>query len=366
MSNYIEYKDRMAFHPGYYIQEELEALEMTQEEFAKRLDTTPKNLSILIRGEQSLSIDMAMKLARFFGTSINFWLNLQNAFNIKLAEFRSEEETERERILLKSFDYKYFENGNESVAHTGKKDEQILNLRKYLGVSTLSVFRKRDVTTFFRSAADEMTEDEIIKANVMVQIAVNKAMKIDAPRYNRKKLEELLPYILEETINEKAFYPFLREAFRHAGVVFIAVPNMPGSTIIGAVRRVNEKMLMMMNGKRMNADVFWFTIFHEIGHILNGDYGITVEHEAMENDPEYEADKFAEKMLIPENEYKDFVENNVFTMKTIKEFASSIKRNPSIVLGQLERDGIIKTDDSRFSALRRKYRIEDEDDSKQA
>lgn len=55
MSNYIEYKDRMAFHPGYYIQEELEALEMTQEEFAKRLDTTPKNLSILIRGEQSLS-----------------------------------------------------------------------------------------------------------------------------------------------------------------------------------------------------------------------------------------------------------------------------------------------------------------------
>ena len=211
-----------------------------------------------------------------------------------------------------------------------------------------------------------MTEDEIIKANVMVQIAVNKAMKIDAPRYNRKKLEELLPYILEETINEKAFYPFLREAFRHAGVVFIAVPNMPGSTIIGAVRRVNEKMLMMMNGKRMNADVFWFTIFHEIGHILNGDYGITVEHEAMENDPEYEADRFAEKMLIPENEYKDFVENNVFTMKTIKEFASSIKRNPSIVLGQLERDGIIKTDDSRFSALRRKYRIEDEDDSKQA
>ena len=366
MSNYIEYKDRMAFHPGYYIQEELEALEMTQEEFAKRLDTTPKNLSILIRGEQSLSIDMAMKLARFFGTSINFWLNLQNAFNIKLAEFRSEEETERERILLKSFDYKYFENGNESVAHTGKKDEQILNLRKYLGVSTLSVFRKRDVTTFFRSAADEMTEDEIIKANVMVQIAVNKAMKIDAPRYNRKKLEELLPYILEETINEKAFYPFLREAFRHAGVVFIAVPNMPGSTIIGAVRRVNEKMLMMMNGKRMNADVFWFTIFHEIGHILNGDYGITVEHEAMENDPEYEADRFAEKMLIPENEYKDFVENNVFTMKTIKEFASSIKRNPSIVLGQLERDGIIKTDDSRFSALRWKYRIEDEDDSKQA
>ena len=366
MSNFIEYKDRMAFHPGYYIQEELEALEMTQEEFSKRLDTTPKNLSILIRGEQSLSIDMAMKLARFFGTSINHWLNLQNAFNIKLAEFRSEEETERERILLKSFDYKYFENRNESFPHTCKEDDRILNLRKYLGVSTLSVFRKRDVTTFFRSAADEMTEDEIIKANVMVQIAVNKAMKIDAPRYNRKKLEELLPYILEETINEKAFYPFLREAFRHAGVVFIAVPNMPGSTIIGAVRRVNEKMLLMINSKRMNADVFWFTVFHEIEHILNGDYGIRVEHEEREDDPEREADRFAERTLIPENAYKSFVSNNIFTMKSIKEFALSVNRNPSIILGQLERDGIIKTDDKRFSSLRRKYKIEETDDSKQA
>ena len=45
MSNYIEYKDRMAFHPGYYIQEELEALEMTQEEFAKRLDTRAISLN---------------------------------------------------------------------------------------------------------------------------------------------------------------------------------------------------------------------------------------------------------------------------------------------------------------------------------
>ena len=141
---------------------------------------------------------------------------------------------------------------------------------------------------------------------------------------------------------------------------------MPGSTIIGAVRRVNEKMLLMINSKRMNADVFWFTIFHEIGHILNGDYGITVEHEEREDDPEREADRFAERTLIPENAYNLFVGNNIFTMKSIKEFALSVNRNPSIILGQLERDGIIKADDKHFSSLRRKYKIEETDDSKQA
>ncbi|WP_295293655.1 helix-turn-helix domain-containing protein [Veillonella sp.] len=60
MNNYIEYNNKMAFHPGYYIQELVEDSGLTQEDFAKRLDTTPKNLSLLIRGEQNLSIDIAV------------------------------------------------------------------------------------------------------------------------------------------------------------------------------------------------------------------------------------------------------------------------------------------------------------------
>lgn len=70
MSNYIEYNDKIAFHPGYYIKEIVDESGLTQKDFAKRLDTTPKNLSLLIRGEQSLSIDIAMKLSRMIGTSI--------------------------------------------------------------------------------------------------------------------------------------------------------------------------------------------------------------------------------------------------------------------------------------------------------
>ena len=47
MSNFIEYKNRMAFHPGYYIQEFVEESGLTQKDFANRLGTTPKNLSVL-------------------------------------------------------------------------------------------------------------------------------------------------------------------------------------------------------------------------------------------------------------------------------------------------------------------------------
>ena len=90
MSNYIEYNDRIAFHPGYYIKEIIDDSGITQEDFAKRLDTTPKNLSVLISGEQKLSIDIAMKLSRMLGTSIEYWLNLQKEYDTVVAEFKSE------------------------------------------------------------------------------------------------------------------------------------------------------------------------------------------------------------------------------------------------------------------------------------
>ena len=100
MSNYIEYDDKIAFHPGYYIKEIVEESGLTQEDFAKRLDTTPENLSLLIRGEQNLSIDIAMKLSRMTGTSVSYWLNLQNAYDALIAEFKSKEELAQERLIF--------------------------------------------------------------------------------------------------------------------------------------------------------------------------------------------------------------------------------------------------------------------------
>ena len=84
MSNYVEYKDRIAFHPGYYIEEIVEDSGLTQQDFAKRLDTTPKNLSKLINGQQRLSPDMASKLYRMLGTSLDYWVNIQNAYDAVL------------------------------------------------------------------------------------------------------------------------------------------------------------------------------------------------------------------------------------------------------------------------------------------
>lgn len=355
MSNYIEYNDKIAFHPGYYIKEIVDESGLTQEDFAKRLDTTPKNLSLLIRGEQSLSIDIAMKLSRMIGTSVNYWLNLQNVYDSLIAEFKSEKELIEERKIFEYFDYKYFSDNYGLPDLPRHRNEQIKALRMFLNVATLTVLGKRDMAVSFRSSAEGLTEAGTVKANTMVQIATNKALKIEAPRYNKKKFKEAVEYALTLTTNHDNFYQLIRKSFLESGVIFVILPNIAGSKTNGATKKIGDNIMLMVNDRRLNADSFWFTLFHEIGHIINGDYGISFEKE--DGEREEAANKFAEDSLIPIQQYQDFVEKGQFDLQSIKNFADSINRDPGIVLGRLQNDRKVDFNDWTMKPLRHKYKI---------
>ncbi len=355
MNNYIEYNDKIAFHPGYYIKEIVDESGLTQEDFAKRLDTTPKNLSLLIRGGQSLSIDIAMKLSRMVGTSINYWLNLQNTYDALIAEFKSEKELAEERIVFHNLDYKYFRENYGLPDLPRKTDEQIIQVRRFLNVATLSVLSKRDMAVSFRNSTKELTEANTIKANAMVQIATNAALKSNAPKFDKKKFEKAVNYALSLTKNHEDFYPMIKKAFYDAGVIFVILPNLSGSKTNGATKKVGNNIMLMVNDRRLNADSFWFTLFHEIGHIINGDYGISFEKEKGEQ--EDVANKYAEDSLIPPEQYQEFLMKKQFNIRAIRSFADQIDRDPGIVLGRLQNDGIINFDDWRMQELRHKYKV---------
>lgn len=353
MSNYIEFNDRIAFHPGYYIKEIVDESGLTQEDFAKRLDTTPKNLSLLIRGEQSLSIDIAMKLSRMIGTSVIYWLNLQKSYDALIAEFRSEKELDQEKVVFSMLEYKYFRDNFNLPDLPRKKEAQIAHVRNFLNVATLSVFKKRDMAVSFRSDTGELSTANVVKANIMVQIATNKVLKTEAPKFNKTLFEEAVQYALTLTKEHNTFYPLIKEAFRKAGVVFVILPNLSGSRINGATKKVGNNIMLMVNDRRLHADTFWFTLFHEIGHIMNGDYGISFESESGER--EEIANKYAEDKLIPYEQYERFIEDNIFDIQAIRTFAKEINRDPGIVLGRLLNDGKVSYDDWSLKSLRHKY-----------
>ena len=82
----VENIDLIAFHPGQYIGELIEDYNMTQKEFAEKLGVSPKTVSKLVNGEESISDDLAQKLEKFTNISMKTWLNLQNSYDKKVAE----------------------------------------------------------------------------------------------------------------------------------------------------------------------------------------------------------------------------------------------------------------------------------------
>lgn len=354
MSNYIEYNDKMAFHPGYYIKEIIDDENITQEDFAKRLGTTPKNLSILIRGEQALSIDMASKLSRLMNTSVTYWLNLQNAYDALVAESMSEEMLKEERNVFRLLDYKYFQIYFDLPSFPRQIDKQIETLRHYLRVASLTVLGQKDLAVSYRCESKAISTANIIKANAMVQTATNLALMEKALKYNKKLFEEAVEYALTQTSNHEKFYPLVKKAFKEAGVVLEVMPNLSGSKINGATKKIGDSILLMVNDRGAYADIFWFSLLHEIGHVVNGDFGISMEKEtgAMER----AANKYAAGKLMPEKEYSAFKKQGIYTRVSVIKFAESINRHPGIVVGRLKHDGIIDESNPSLDSLRSKYK----------
>jgi addiction module HigA family antidote len=75
-----------AIHPGEHLAEELEALNMSAAELARQLQVPTNRITAIIHGQRSITGDTALRLAHFFGTSPEFWLNLQTLHDLRLAE----------------------------------------------------------------------------------------------------------------------------------------------------------------------------------------------------------------------------------------------------------------------------------------
>ena len=75
-----------AIHPGEHLAEELEALEMSAAELARQLKVPTNRVTEILNGQRSITGDTALRLAHFFGTSAQFWLNLQSLYELRLAE----------------------------------------------------------------------------------------------------------------------------------------------------------------------------------------------------------------------------------------------------------------------------------------
>lgn len=363
MSNYVIIDGKYIFHPGYAVKEILEEFEMTQNEFAQRMGTTPKTLSLLINGLCSITSDLADKLAYITGVSAESWLNMQRSFDVEVAKQERKAWLKEQEYYLKLLDYNYFKEADVPIK-AGNNEEKIANLCRYFRISDLSLLKRVDFLVNFNSDTYPMTESELVCAQAWLQTALNHSRRIKCRAYDSEKLKASLPLLRALTLKRPAeFIPEIEGILAECGVTFVLLPYLHGSNIHGAVRWFNNKKVMIaMNDKDYSAETFWFALLHEIKHVLQKKLttvfiSCSGNRSMMLNEKlEHEAEKFAADFFIPGKHFSNWVKEENYSYEEVLKFAAKYELHPGIVVGQLER--CLQRELPHLAELKEKYKIE--------
>jgi Zn-dependent peptidase ImmA (M78 family) len=124
---------------------------------------------------------------------------------------------------------------------------------------------------------------------------------------------------------------------------------LPRTAIHGSTRWINDTPVIQMSGRWRRNDVFWFTFFHEIGHILlHGKKYISLEFNKKDikysgeiEEFENQADSFASEWLLSGDEEEEIINHDTLNDDIILEYAKKFSTHPAIIIGRLHHKEII-------------------------
>lgn len=355
MSRILEqeyYMPDIAIPPGDTLVEVLESIGMTQTELANRMGRPIKTINEIIKGKSAITAETAIQLERVLGISAKFWSNLEMTYQTILARIEAEKESEKQIIYLDKYPYSEMVRWG-WVKQTNNKVERVIELLNYFGTTSLANL-KLDYTTSFRGAFRHAPSNESLA--VWLRQGERNALNIPTKSFNANGFMDELHSIRNLTVDlERGFAENLTRRCAEHGVAVVYIPHLSKTYVNGATRWLSpDKALIQLSIRNRYEDIFWFTFFHEVGHILlhkKRERFIDFD-DSDTSQEEIEANKFAADTLIPPEKYREFVGYADFSRNALSIFASEIGVSIGIVIGRLQHDGHISH--SRFNILRRK------------
>ena len=167
------------------------------------------------------------------------------------------------------------------------------------------------------------------------------AKEIEITEFDKKKFKDALYEIKELAfIIPDDFTQKLQNICAKCGVAVVFTQNLPKAPISGAVRWFHNKPIIQLSGRFRTNDHFWFTFFHEAAHIiLHGKKDIfleNVEGTEIDQTKEEEANAFAAKILLTENELEQIIDAAPLTEEMIHEFAKKFRTPAGVIIGRLQ------------------------------
>ncbi len=161
--------------------------------------------------------------------------------------------------------------------------------------------------------------------------------------FSRARFQAALHEIRSLTEAEpQEFVRAMQDQCAEAGVAVVLVPEIKGAPVSGAAKWLSPRKAMIgLNLRGKSNDRFWFTFFHEAGHLLLDSKKQTyIDIDSGDDPREEQANQFAASFLIPPNRAGELA--NLKSYAVVQAFAQSIGIAPGIVVGRLQHEGIIE------------------------
>lgn len=348
--------------PGASIRDRMQHLGVTADELAEHLDGGIDEVRGLLSGQEQVTKATAGILSRVLGGTREFWVKRQENFNIAFSQALNAALGNRDD-WVKNIPVPPISNYGSSTEKGLRRE--IRHRMLFYNVPTFASWQQRygkicRCTHFRRSNSFTPIESSVLRWLRLGEIETD---MIHTQSWCPQKLEDRLPSIRKLTKISKPdrFLPELRSLCAEAGVAVVIGKTPKGCHASGAVRLVSHrKAMMLLSFRHLADDQFWFTVFHEIGHLIlhQGKTFVDGEHYDQSSMYEKEANDFAENLIIPKERRDEFL--NLKASKTpITRFSVQCGIAPGLIVGQLQYNKVIEH--NIMNSLKRRWKRADID-----
>jgi HTH-type transcriptional regulator / antitoxin HigA len=350
--------------PGDTILDILLERQVSPEEFARRIGRTRDYTVNLIRGDATIDDETARLLSSTLGASQTFWMSRETQYRNSLAKREAAIDPQASGHWLAGFPVNEMRKLGWLRATTYTSSEA-LQLLRFFGVPTIeawnTVLAEMTDAVSLRTSKTFKSEPGAIAA--WLREGELRAASIPCERWDPQKLRTTLEEIRELTRedNPKVFLPKLERLCAACGVAVVVLKAPKMCKASGACRVLPRGVrLILLSARHLSDDHFWFTFFHEVGHLLlHGDSPLYIDVPEDEDDPptqdEAEANEFAAHVLVPPGQRDEMLALPVNGRRVMR-FARDIGIAPGIVVGQMQHFGVLT--ERQLNNLKRRFEWE--------
>lgn len=344
--------------PGHTIVSILEERELTVEQFAHDIGHSAALAQKILDGSHAIDVELAHRLSRAIGASENFWMAREHDYRASLAEPENVRVRSLDELIgrLPVSDMQKFG----WIERAQSKGDQIAECLNFFGVSSLAQWQGRYENAFQHAAYRRSTAYASCEVSTTAWLRQGEieTQSDGVSNWSPKVLEGQVPHFRRLTWYKSPalFLPKLKKSLAEAGVKFATVRAPKGCSASGAVRILADGTPhIQVSFRYLSDDQFWFSLFHEISHLLlhYDKMPILENAELAEEQCEREANEYAAQLIVPIS-YRDELLSLGGSRFQIIEFAKKVGVAPGLIVGQLQHDGIIGF--NQMQHLKRRYR----------